>query len=127
MSKPARNLAAMKTPTARYFQRREDYQPPATHADSPFQQFVVRCLKCNSFKLSVISEFEEESGEAKAFLFCPPAYRLDRQAMNSEAKEPVAGERCRLLKGRPETHKAQPTMTLARPVMTNNSSHTRLP
>ena len=51
--------------------RRENYQPPTTHADSPFRQFVVRCLKCNSFQLSVISEFEEESGETRAYLFCP--------------------------------------------------------
>jgi hypothetical protein len=26
---------------ARYFMRREDYQPPTTHADSPFRRFNV--------------------------------------------------------------------------------------
>jgi len=51
--------------------RREDYQPPQTHADSPFHRFAVSCLKCRSFKLRVIGEFDSEAGECKVFLFCP--------------------------------------------------------
>ena len=50
--------------------RREDYQPPATHADSPFRRFVVRCLKCDSFKLRVVSSHDEDAGETKVFLLC---------------------------------------------------------
>ena len=61
----------MKFGAARFFQRREDYQPPKTPADSPFRRFNVSCLKCGSFKLMVIGEFDSEAGELKVFLFCP--------------------------------------------------------
>jgi hypothetical protein len=56
---------------ARDFMRREDYQPPTTPADSPFRRFMVSCLKCGSFKLRVIGEFDSETGEYKVCLFCP--------------------------------------------------------
>ena len=56
---------------ARWFMRREDYQPPQTAAESPFRRFVVSCLKCGSFKLRVITEFDSESGKPQVFLFCP--------------------------------------------------------
>jgi len=56
---------------ARYFMRREDYQPPETLADSPFRRFKVSCLKCGSIKLKVIGEFDSDAGELKIFLFCP--------------------------------------------------------
>jgi hypothetical protein len=56
---------------ARWFMRREDYQPPVTLADSPFGNFVVHCLKCGSFKLRVFSEQDSESGEMNVYLFCP--------------------------------------------------------
>jgi len=42
-----------------------------TDKDSPFRQFIVRCLKCRSYKLRVISEYDDEGGEFKAYLFCP--------------------------------------------------------
>ena len=51
--------------------RREDYQPPQTPEDSPFRRFTVSCLKCGSFKLRVIGEFDSDAGELKTFLFCP--------------------------------------------------------
>ena len=51
---------------ARYFMRREDYQLPQTPADSPFRRFNMSCLKCGSFKLRVISEYDSESGEGSA-------------------------------------------------------------
>ena len=57
--------------SARAFMRREDYQPKLTHADSPFRRFTVACLKCGSFKLRVVSEFDGDDGEAKIYLFCP--------------------------------------------------------
>jgi hypothetical protein len=56
---------------ARYFMRREDYEPTQTPADSPFGRFMVSCLKCGSFKLKVIGEFSSEAGELKVYLFCP--------------------------------------------------------
>jgi len=56
---------------ARYFMRREDYQPPTTHVDSPFRRFNVSCLKCGSFKLRVIDEFDSDAGTHQVFLFCP--------------------------------------------------------
>ena len=56
---------------ARYFMRREDYQPPKTNANSPFRRFNVSCLKCGSVKLRVIGEFDSETGDMAAYLFCP--------------------------------------------------------
>jgi hypothetical protein len=61
----------MKTPTARYFQPKEEYAEKHTQMDSPFNKFVVHCLHCGSFKLKVISEFDGDAGEAGIFLFCP--------------------------------------------------------
>ena len=51
--------------------RREDYQPPQTPADSPFRRFTASCLKCGSFKLRVIGEFDSDAGELKVFLVLP--------------------------------------------------------
>ena len=31
----------------------------------------MSCLKCGSFKLRVISEYDNESGEGQVYLFCP--------------------------------------------------------
>jgi len=53
------------------FQRREDWQIPTTHADSPFREFNVSCLKCKSVKLRVIAEHDEHASELKIYLFCP--------------------------------------------------------
>ena len=50
--------------SARWFMRRIDDAPRRTPADSPFRQFVVRCLKCDSSLLRVSCQFDEESGEA---------------------------------------------------------------
>jgi hypothetical protein len=61
----------VKVNSARYFMRREDYQPPKTNADSPFRRFNVSCLKCNGIKLRVICEYDGEAGEMKVYLFCP--------------------------------------------------------
>jgi len=55
---------------ARWFQRREDYQPPQTPDASPFRQFDVKCLKCSSYRLRLISEFDEQSGGLSLVLFC---------------------------------------------------------
>ncbi len=55
---------------ARWFQRREDYQPPQTPPDSPFRQFDVNCLRCSSYRLRLVSEFDEESGRLSVVLFC---------------------------------------------------------
>ena len=56
---------------ARYFQRREDYQPETTSEDSPFRRFKVSCLKCGLFRLQLKSQFDEQSGEMALVLFCP--------------------------------------------------------
>jgi hypothetical protein len=63
---------------ARWFQRREDYQPPQTPVDSPFRRFQVSCLNCGSFRLRVIGEFDPEAGELKVFLFCPACRARER-------------------------------------------------
>ena len=56
---------------ARAFLRREEYQPPTTPADSPFRRFTVACLKCGSYRMRVIGEFDSEAGEQSVFWFCP--------------------------------------------------------
>jgi hypothetical protein len=61
----------MKFGAARFFQRREEYAPPQTPADSRFRRFKVSCLKCGSFKLKVIGELDSDAGGLKVFLFCP--------------------------------------------------------
>ena len=55
---------------SRYFMRREDYQPPTTPADSPFRNFMVSCLKCNSYQLRLTSGFDEDAGEVRVKLTC---------------------------------------------------------
>ena len=56
---------------ARYFMRREDYQPETTPEDSPFRRFKVSCLHCGSFKLRVQSQYDEDTGEVALVLICP--------------------------------------------------------
>ena len=50
--------------------RREDYEPPRTPPESPFRCFDVKCLKCKSYKLCLISEFDDEAGEMRLILAC---------------------------------------------------------
>jgi hypothetical protein len=73
---------------ARYFMRREDYQPPKTHPDSPFILFNVSCLKCQSYRLKIISEFDSETGETGVYLF-------SRRAASANA--------CRCVRNMPRT------------------------
>jgi len=63
------------------FQRREDWVTPKTSAESPFRDFVVHCLRCGSFKLRVIGEHDGDSGEVKAYLFCPCCRVRERMPM----------------------------------------------
>lgn len=56
---------------ARYFMRREDYQEPATPADSPLRQFIVQCLKCKTYRVRMVTQQDEPSGETQVFLYCP--------------------------------------------------------
>ena len=55
---------------ARWFQRREDYQPKQTPRESPFRNFNVSCLKCGSYQLRTTLEFDEQSGETRLLLLC---------------------------------------------------------
>lgn len=49
------------------FQRREDWVPPKTSAESPFRDFVVHCLRCGSFKLRVIGAHDTDCDEVRTF------------------------------------------------------------
>jgi hypothetical protein len=60
----------MKFSGARFFQRREDYQPPETLPDSPFRKFIVRCLRCGSYRLRITAQFQETEGELMLVVFC---------------------------------------------------------
>lgn len=62
---------------ARYFMRREDYQPPQTPADSPFRQFDVSCLKCGSYDLRLAAQMDEEAGDMALLLICNKCRQLE--------------------------------------------------
>jgi hypothetical protein len=64
LSKSQHKIRLMKFGAARFFQRHEDDQPPQTPADSPFRRFTVSCLKCGSFKLQVIGEFDSDADKS---------------------------------------------------------------
>jgi hypothetical protein len=55
---------------ARYFQRREDYQPPQTPCESLFRKFTVRCLACGSYQSRLVPQFDEAAGEMELVLVC---------------------------------------------------------
>ena len=55
---------------ARCFIRRDDYQARQTPRESPFRQFDVKCLKCGSYQLRVVSQLDEEAGELAVLLVC---------------------------------------------------------
>ena len=61
-------LAGMNS--ARAFMRREDYAPRRTPTVSPFRNFNVQCLKCDSYQLRVTAEFDEDAGEVRLVLAC---------------------------------------------------------
>jgi len=44
---------------------------PRTPPDSPFRRFIGHGLNCGSFKVRVLSKFDDEAGEVKLILFCP--------------------------------------------------------
>lgn len=67
---------------ARFFMRREDYQPPKTSPDSPFRRFTVACLKCGSVKMRVIGELDSDAGVVNVFLFCPSCRGREKLPMN---------------------------------------------
>ena len=56
---------------ARYFMRREDYQPNQPRNAKVSKLFDISCVKCNSVNLNIIGEFNDESGEQAVYLFCP--------------------------------------------------------
>jgi transcription elongation factor Elf1 len=64
-----------------YFMRREDYQPRKTPSESPFRNFEVKCLKCGSFKLTVTTQFDEETGAQCVFLICGKCKQQERIAI----------------------------------------------
>jgi len=56
--------------SARWFIRREDDEPPRTPPDSPFRRFDVKCLKCQSYRLKLVADFDESAGELRVTLVC---------------------------------------------------------
>jgi RNase P subunit RPR2 len=68
----------MKYSSARFFQRREDYQPPQTQTDSPFRRFIVKCLACRSCRLTVKTQFEEARAELTLVLTCSRCGQSER-------------------------------------------------
>jgi hypothetical protein len=72
----------MKYSSARAFMRLEDYQPRTTPAESPFRQFEVTCLKCGSYRLRLVSEYNEEARELSVVLFCPQCRQREIMPIN---------------------------------------------
>ena len=62
---------------ARWFQRREDYQPPRTPPESPFRKFDVKCLACGSYQLRLVTQRDEEAGEMSVVLVCNHCPQLE--------------------------------------------------
>jgi hypothetical protein len=68
----------MKFSSARFFQRRKDYQPPQTQADSPFQRFIVKCLACHSCRLTMKTQFDDTTGKLALVLTCTRCHQSER-------------------------------------------------
>jgi hypothetical protein len=73
--------------SARYFIRREDDEPDRTPAESPFRRFDVKCLKCQSYRLRLISEFDEEVGEMRIILVCLRCRQSEVLRVSSEGNQ----------------------------------------
>jgi len=43
---------------------------PQTLTNSPFRDFEVKCLNCHSYRLRLVSEFDDDSGELPISLTC---------------------------------------------------------
>jgi hypothetical protein len=56
---------------ARFFMRREDYQPNQPRNPSVCGQFNISCVKCESADITIIGEFDEDGGELAVYLYCP--------------------------------------------------------
>jgi hypothetical protein len=63
---------------ARYFLRREDYQPKKARNEALLTLFDVSCVKRDSVNLKFISEFDDDSGETAVYLFCPRCRQRER-------------------------------------------------
>jgi len=55
---------------ARYFMRREDYQPRQTPRESPFRKFDVKCLNCGLYQLRLVAQMVEKAVEMALLLVC---------------------------------------------------------
>jgi len=64
--------------SARWFMRREDFEPKRTHPDSPFRNFVVKCLRCESVKLNVAIEFDESEGSPVVIIQCCKCRQIEK-------------------------------------------------
>jgi mono/diheme cytochrome c family protein len=63
---------------ARWFMRREDYQPPQTPAESPFRRFKVSCLACHSYRTRLEAHFDEDTGEMTLLLVCLRCHQREK-------------------------------------------------
>jgi hypothetical protein len=105
LSKSQHKIRLMKFGAARFFQRREEYQPPETPADSPFRRFTVSCLKCGSFKLQVIGEFDSEADKSFRHLTLNSSPRSRRRGNPCSARRAGGANNCRGAKTKAETLK----------------------
>ena len=66
-------------PSTPYFQRREDWQPRKTDPDSPWREFVVKCLKCGNVRLRIGVVYDD--GEQRVYLICPQCNKQEAVAV----------------------------------------------
>jgi hypothetical protein len=52
------------------FQRREDYVPPKTPAESRLRKFKLSCLNCNSYQVQLVAKYDEDAGQTFLVLIC---------------------------------------------------------
>ncbi len=61
--------------------RREDYAPRQTPAESPFRNFDVKCLRCESYRLKFAVQYDESEGAEILILLCQQCRQAEKVAV----------------------------------------------
>jgi hypothetical protein len=61
--------------------RKEEYAPRQAQPDSPFRRFDMKCLKCDSYKLTVTAHHDPDSGETFVLFFCKTCRQQEKIAV----------------------------------------------
>ncbi|MEO5803420.1 MAG: hypothetical protein ABIR24_07805 [Verrucomicrobiota bacterium] len=58
--------------------RREDYAPRKTPDESPFRNFHIRCLRCESYKLQLAVHYDETEGAEILIILCQQCCQAEK-------------------------------------------------